>query len=145
MARVPNQFVDPATNETYNWPINHSSEDSMGKKRNIRHSAPTMNTGLNRQQGAPDPMVMRWKGTILTRAQHQAFLYWFEKCETQTIHVVDFHGNRAEIIITNYDPTRRPVLMNRRDPVNAPNVVWDYTLEMEVVSFIAGDWAGVTP
>jgi hypothetical protein len=145
MARTPNQFIDPRTSETYDWPINHHTEESMGKKRNIRHSAPTMLTGLNRQQGAPDPLILRWTGTILTRAQHQAFLAWYTKCDTQTIHVVDFHGNRFEVIITNYDPKRRSVLMNRHDPVNAPNVVWDYTIEMEVVTVVSGDWVGVAP
>jgi hypothetical protein len=145
MARVANKFIDPKTGETYSWPINHSSEESMGQKRNIKHSAPTMNTGLNRQQGAPDPMLIRWKGTILTRAQNQAFLQWYAKCDNQTIHVEDFHGNRFEVIIVNYDPTRRPVMMNRHDPVNAPNVIWDYAMEMEVVSIVSGDWVGVTP
>lgn len=145
MARVANRFIDNATSETYDWPLNHHTEESMGRKRNITHSSPTAHTGLNRQQGANDPMNLRWKGTILTRAQLQAFNVWWEKCETRTIDIIDFHGNHFEVIITNFDPTRRPVLMNRHDPVNAPNVVWDYTIEMEIVTIKAGDWAGVTP
>lgn len=142
---IPNVFYDPSTGETYNWPLNHSSEDSLGKHRNIRFSAPTSHEGLLKQQADTEPMYLRWKGTILTRAQLRAMIYWYQKCEDHTIQITDPMDNGFEVLISYFDPVRRAVAFNNKDPENAPYVVWDYTIEMLVVTIIKGDWVGVTP
>ncbi len=145
MPRTPNVFTNPATGETYQWPINHASENAAGKKRNITYSAPTDQNGLLPQQGDDDPLVLSWTGTMLTKAQHDAFWQWYALSRTQTIYISDFAGNTWEVTITNFQPQRRAVARNPRDPLNAPTWVYDYTIEMAVVSIISGGMMVIRP
>lgn len=139
------QFVDPQTGETYNFHVNHSDEDDSGRTRDIQHSANTGLTGLVRQQGNQTPLLMRWRGSILHTAQHEALWRWFQKCEDRTIILNDFAGDSYEIIITSFQPLRKRGENN--NDANAPLWYWSYTLEMEVVRVIDGALAdaGVTP
>jgi hypothetical protein len=145
MARTPNRFTDPWTGSYYDWPINHSEEEAFGKTRNIDHTAPTSGLGLIRQQGDDTPMAVKLSGTIFHKAQHQAFIGWLEKSRTQTIYFRDFTGETFEVIVTAYQPTRQRTIRNPRDFANAPYHYWHYTLEMDVVRFIDGDWSVALP
>lgn len=145
MARTPEYFIDPTNGNTYQWDINHNAEDSTGKKRTIGHSAPTGKIGLNRQQGDSSPLTLKWKGSILKQSQLTQFIAWWQLCEFHSIHVQDFEGNRYEVIITDFQPTRIRLALNRRDLVNMPFHKYEYTLEMEVLSIVSGVWAGVSP
>lgn len=154
MTRVANVFIDPTTNETWSWPINHNDETGTaaksggqgGLERNYTISAPT-SLGISiRQQAADDPISLSWKGTALTRAQHQQFLRWWEKCSHYSIILQDFSGDKFEILITAYIPTRKAVAGNRNDLANAPLWVYDYQIDMDVIACISGDYAtaGIT-
>lgn len=148
MARSPNTFVDPAgIRPTYAWAINHLTEEPGGKHRNVRSSAPTALTGLNQLQGDEDPLVLRWKGSILTRAQLVEMWHWFALSRDRTIYLYDFAGDGAEVLFTHFDPQRIALAANHADPVHAPLWKWEYTAEFTVVTFLAGPMfeAGVSP
>jgi hypothetical protein len=145
VARSPNQFVDPANRlAPFVWPINHNEEQAVNKSRQMSDGASTDNVGLIPQQGAPTPMVLQWKGSILTKAHLDAMLQWWELCETQTIYVQDFSSAIYEVLITDFDPQRVAVVRNPRDPANAPTWYWTYTLTMRVLQVLSGDWLGVS-
>lgn len=145
MARVPNVFTDPATGNTYSWPLNHDTEDQTGKKRNVSHSAPTNAIGLNRQSSDSSPLILTWKGKILQQSQLTAMLSWWQICESRSIYIQDFEGNKYEVIIVDFEATRVRMALNRRDLVKMPQHIYEYTLQMEVLAILAGVWAGVTP
>jgi hypothetical protein len=145
MTRIPNIFTNPVNNATYSWPINHNEENEFGKSRQMGDGAPTSSMGLIPQQGASTPMVLEWKGVILTKAHLLQMIFWYQLCESQTIYVSDAAGNKYEVLITDFTEQKKPAAFNPRDPTNAPYWTWDYTLTMRVVRVISGEWAGVTP
>lgn len=145
MPRVAWRFTNPANAATYDLAINPSEEEPFGKTRNVEHSAPTGLTGLVRQQGDDTPLVLKASGTILTKAQLTTMIAWFQLCRSQTIYLRDHAQDSFEGIITSFLPTRKRTIRNPRDPANAPEWYWTYTLEFEVVRILAGTWAGVTP
>lgn len=140
-----NRFTDPNTGSFYDWQINHTSESSFGKARQVTESANTANTGLIKQQGDASPLKLKFQGTIMHKHQKDEFERFWELCESQTIIFKDFAGNEYEVLITVFDPTRHATVRNEKDPANAPLWYWTYEIEMEVVRIIKGDWEGVTP
>lgn len=152
MTRVANKFIDPAgVMATWSWPINHHDETGSagrgggqgGVGRNYTVSAPTSLGIIIRQQAAPSPMSLSWKGTALTRAQHQTFLAWFAVCKHHSIIVEDFSGDQFEVLITAYIPSRKPVAQNRNDMSNASTWVYDYQIDMDVITAVRGDYVGL--
>lgn len=146
--RRANIFTDPNNvRPAYTWPLNHHTEEPVGKHRNVRFSAPTAHIGLVRHLADTDPLILRWKGTILTRAQLVEMLAWFQLCESQTVYIEDFAGDKYETTIVHFDPVRSALTRNLRDPVNAPYWKWEYTIEFDIINIIAGPWAeaGVLP
>lgn len=146
MAR--NIFSDPAAVlSDYSWRINHSEEEEGGQSRDVDHTANTGLTGLVRQQGAAEPAILQYKGTILHRAQVVEMLKWFEACRTRTIIFQDFAGDRYEVLITSFKPQRLRAAKNNSDYANAPLWYWKYSMTMEVLTFLTGVYAeaGVTP
>lgn len=147
--RISNRFIDPVTGFFYDWAINHNDETGSpskgggqgGVSRNFTISAPT-SLGLHiRQQAADDVISFSWKGTALTRLQHQEFLAWYHLCSSHSIYLRDFSGDTFEVMITAYIPKRRRVSANRNDPVNAPLWVYDYQIDIDVIASVAGDYA----
>lgn len=145
MTRVANRFLNPWTGDTYDWPVNHAEEESFGKSRNIDHTAPTSGQGLIRQQGDDSPMGIRLSGTVFHKAQHQAFINWFNLSRTQTIYWRNFDLEEFEVIFTGYLPQKKRTLRNPRDFANAPYHYWTYTMEFDVVRFISGVWVATLP
>lgn len=147
VSRTPNVFTDPATGETYAWQFNHLTEGG-GLARNLTVSSPTSLGILIRQQAADGAVTLAWSGTALTRHQHQQFLLWYQKCKHHSIFLTDFAGDQFEVVITAYDPKRKAVAVNPRERNSTPSVgaplwVYDFTLTMEIIRAIAGDYAGV--
>lgn len=138
-------FINPRNGEQYEWQVGHKSEEPTPKTRQISESANTNNTGLVKQQGDVQPLVLKYSGSILHKHQNQEFWRWYQLCETQTIFFRDFAGNEYEVIITDYAPKREPTIRNPKDFKNAPLWFWQYTLTMEVVRVISGELAGLTP
>lgn len=144
MSRVANKFINPATGDTYEWQINHHEEGEFGRSRAISRTAMSKSgTGLGRQQGDDSPMVQQLKGVILRKAQRDTFIAWYALCQTQTIYFEDFAGERYEVIIASFKPTRRAVARNHQDLANMPTWVYDYTMDLEVIRALTGPWAGV--
>lgn len=145
-----NIFHDPAgVRPDYPWTRNHNKEDTFGKRRNIEQSAPTLGAGatgvgLVKQQSDEDPLVFKLGGRIVTEEQHQQFVQWYALCGLQTIYYYNYAGDNYEVIITAYEPTRVPVAKNPADP-SIPFHVYDYSLEMEVITVWSGPWTAVTP
>lgn len=138
MAR--NQFIDPrGVRPTYNWAINHSEEDNFGRSRNIEYTART-GEGLVMQQGDEPPVLIRIRGTILTKAQVQEMIAWYTLCKEQTIYFKDFAGDEYEVLITSFQPTRQRNVGNLRDQANAPYWHWTYEMQMDVVTVRSGVW-----
>lgn len=137
-----NRFTNPANGQVYDWPINHSEEQDAGQDKNIEHSGNTGRVGLVRQQGDRTPYVLSFSGTIFHRAQHQQMEWWSSLTNYQSIYFRDFDGNEAEVIITRYKAIRHRTIKNPRDP-GAPLHYWTYTIDMEVLRFIAGDLVGM--
>lgn len=134
-----NRFTDAATGSFYDWHVNHHSEQAFGRDRTIDHTANTQNVGLVRQQGAKTPFVMNLGGTILHKAQHQAMWAYFELCEFRSIHFRDAMLDEYEVLITKFQPVRKPTAFNHNDP-SIPYHYWTYEgLEMEVLSFVSGE------
>jgi hypothetical protein len=144
MAYGRNRFIDNLTAETYDWPVNHSEEERMGKERTVAHGAPTGNLGLIRQQGESQPMVLQLTGTIFHASQHAAMWNWFERCQSRTIDFIDTAGDHYEVLITSFMPQRRRTLSNPRDPSIRLHY-WSYTIAMEVLDFKSGALQDVTP
>jgi len=148
--RTPNVFTNPKTGATYSWAINHAEEEATGKDRTFEHTAPTAHgsdpgVGLIRQQGSEGPMVLKYSGTILSLAQHQEFVAWFNLCRTQSIWFRDFAGDEYEVIISSYAPKRERVMHNPRGGETARNFIIRYSISMEVLAIRSGMWAGTKP
>lgn len=145
MTRSANYFLDPATSETYAWPLNHNEEEEVSKQRSIEHTAPTSGVGLIRQQGDEDPLVFKLSGHILTYAQVRKFITFYNRCRSRTIYWVDWTGDTYEVLITRFAPKRVRTQRNARDLEKAPDNYWSYTLEMEVVRVVDAIWDGAAP
>lgn len=136
--RVPNQFIDPAgVVPTYLWDVNHDEEEGFGKSRAIEHTANTGNTGLVRQQGSQEPMLLKLSGTILKLDQYNKFWLWWTLCDYRTFHYQDFTGFRAEVLITDFQPKKVRAAKNNRGGTDNPLHYWKYTMTMEVITFVA--------
>lgn len=143
MAR--NSFYDPITDTTYVWQRNHAEEDPSGLTRNVSASSTTGSTGMVRQQGERQPFQKKVKGKIVHRAQFQAFLAWYEKCENQTIIFTDWDGQQWEVQITDFQWSRvRRLKASAPDPAMQDHSI-DYTMTLDVYRMVAGDMAGVSP
>lgn len=138
-------FIDPKTGNQYVWLVGHDEEASVGKTRAITHSANTQNTGLIRQQGDVAPLVLKYSGKILHLSQYEEFWKWFQLCETQTIYFKDYFGEEFEVLITSFEPIRKPTVKNPKDFTNMPLHYYVYTLTMEIVKVRAGALVGLSP
>lgn len=141
MARVANRFTNPANDNYYDWVINHQEEEDVGLGRSIEPTASTSGVGgLVIQQGADDPMVLSYRGTILEEAQHEEFIDWSNLCKTQTIVFKDFAGEEYEVLMT-YRSRRERVAHNPRGGTAAPLHIWRFSMTMHVVQALSGAWA----
>jgi hypothetical protein len=133
-----------AGGSTYQWLINHTEEEEFGRRRNIDHSAPTSGIGHIRQQGDDEAMVLSLTGHILHRSQYVEMFKWFDRSRKETIQFRDFDMQEFEVIITSFRPVRKRTLRNPRD-TSIPHHYWDYSMEMEVITFLDGDLEDMKP
>lgn len=141
--RTPNVFYDPISHLSYGWPLNHKTEEPMGRSRQMGTGARTDNIGLVPQQGAATPLVMNWKGRILTLDQLTQMVWWWRSSDFNSIYALTFRDELYEVVVTDFTPQVVAVAENRSDLVNAPRNVWDYTLIMRVLTAFNGPWAQV--
>lgn len=138
-----NEFENPSTGTKYAWAINHSEEEEVGKARSVESGANTANTGLIPQQADDQPLVLRYSGTIFSKAQIEQMVAWYNLCVTQTIYFHDFAGESYEVLITSFKAERKRTVKNPRDFKNAPLWYWKYVIEMRVIRVIDGIWSSV--
>lgn len=145
-APAPGAPYDPPRNvliyqgTEYEWPINHSTEDTMSLGHTAQHSAPNPAVTVVRQQSAAGPLLYRLQGTILDPAQRTALQAFFDDCEsaTSTEPVVFRHadGDEYEVVLTSLDMPAEKVGVNPQFP--ALYHVWRPKLEMLIVHVRAG-------
>lgn len=129
-------FIDPNTDDEYEFDINHNEEKEFGRKTAIEDTAPTSGVGFVRQQGEPEPLRLGWQGTILKQSQYEAMWDYYDLCRTQTIQIQDFTSVTYEVIITAFNPVRKRCASNPRGGTTNPTWFWTYDLEMEVIQEI---------
>lgn len=135
------RFRDLSTGETYEWHVNHDSEEQSGRARAINVTPNTAATEGLKSQGDQSPLVLSWSGTILHRAQHTAMWHFFELCQWYTIELRDFDGQTYEVVISAFKPQRIRG-ENKNDP-STPHHYWKYTIEFTIINLLSGDLAGV--
>lgn len=99
-------FLDTTTSTTYEFAINPSNGGNPVYKKNIAQQntvAPGGKTLLF--EGADSPQELSWDGTVLTQAQHEMFITWFQK--RHQVQLTDDLGRSFMIYITEYTPTRQ--------------------------------------
>jgi hypothetical protein len=124
----------------YSWYVNYQEESGFGGRRDLEISANTAGTGVIIQQGGEQPVMISLTGKFPTKAQHQAFIAFFRRCQVTTVHFVDFEDQRYEVIITAYDGRRVRAARNLRGGNDAKLHYYEYTMEMQVLRTISGDW-----
>lgn len=133
MSYVRARFRDPAAIlSDYVWQVMWDEEEGEELTRNLERTAVTGGVGVVRQQGEPTPGLFRFSGTILHKAQYDAFKAYFAACETRTVFFRDFDDTEYEVFITKFNPKRRRTLKNPRDASIALHF-WEFEIEMEKV------------
>ena len=136
-----NRFVHPNNAADFlEW--GHETEDATEKLRQVERTANTAGVRLVRQQGDDGPLIFRYTGTIMRRADYRKFWYFFMLSRTQTIYFRDFDGNEYEVQIIAFRPTRTRTLRNMRDS-SIPHHYWKFAIEIEVLRVISGDLLGL--
>lgn len=140
--RRPNRLYNPVSGLSYAWAINHSEESPLTVRRQYEAGGRTT-VGLSRQQAPGDPLQLTLRGTILDPAQKDVLDTFYADCDDNTLIYEDYALQAYEVIITSWEPRAERVA---RNPVTSGLIVWRFTIEMEVVSVIAGSLvtAGVT-
>lgn len=129
-----NTFTDPRTSDEYAWERNHSPDgvDARGFTRQIDHGATVGGLTVVRQQGADQPMTLSYRGVILEQDHHDAMVGWARLGRLQTIYFEDVLGDKFEVLVTSFQST--PYSLSQAAHA------WEYTLEMEVITVLAGTW-----
>lgn len=116
---------------TYEFEINHWTEEDTDQRRNITRTAPTSGVGFVRQQGESAPQTMKYAGTIMTTTQYNAMQSYYLACSLRTVFFRDYLGTEYEVLVTTFATLKQAVLGQNRDP--ALKHIWKYRLEMEVI------------
>lgn len=131
-----NQFKDPRTGSVYVWQENHREEQGGAVVRAVTAEQPTIGRWRTvrsiRQQGSSDLTIFKLAGTVPTRAQHDAFLYYLELSIAQTIYFIHAAGGIFECQLSDYEPLRKYVV---RGP-HGENYIWDYTMQIDVIAVL---------
>lgn len=127
MARIPWQFFDPTTNASYEWEINPNDDGSLQYEKTVNYKATAAPSGKTVIfEGRDAPKSTSFSGVVLTEAQYNAMVEWFNK--RHQIQITDDLGRVFMIYITKFSPKRK---LSRTYP-------WrhDYTCDYIIV-----DWA----
>lgn len=131
---MQNRFKDPADASTYTWHVNHREEEKRLESQ-YTWSSSTGGSPLP-QFGGRKPEVWTMRGTILHRAQHDAFETWLALGDEHTIYFRDCDGVEFEAMILSYAPQKIAGL-NKNDPVNMPRFYYRYELQLLVLGEVA--------
>lgn len=129
---VKNRFLDPETGDDYTWHINHGwdGDDNQGIENSVTWTSTTAGVQIP-QFGSARPQIWTLRGTILHRAQHEAFLGWAALASDRSIYFRDFDSVEYEVFIQKYSWQRVGVSRNLSDDTMQFNI-FRYTLELVV-------------
>lgn len=101
------QFSDTETAQSYTFEISPREGGNRSRKKNIQTQSSLSGTGQTiLYEGRDEVESFDFSGVLLTQAQHDAFIEWFNK--RNKINVTDEAGNTTTVYITEYSPTRGP-------------------------------------
>lgn len=99
------QFDDPVSLETYTFAINPSEGGSPGYNKRfdfIATAAPDGRTLVF--EGRDEPQELTFSGTLLTEAEFNAFVEWYQK--RYQVLITDDLGRQFHIIVKSFVPVR---------------------------------------
>lgn len=141
MAYGRDTLVDPSgAVGAYVFDIGHDEEDEFGSTTAIERTANTAGTGLVMQAGEPSIDPIRITGKAMKLSQYQKLVAFERQSKLNTLIWTDFFGDSYEVVISSFKAKRVRTLFNRRDPANMRYHIYQYTLEMTVVTVRAGAW-----
>lgn len=141
IGRIANRLYNAAAGVSFAFAINHSEEEPLVLRRQYEPGAPAT-VGLSRQQAA-DTLRLTLRGTILDPAQKTALDTLYDFCEQDTLAYEDYARELYEVVIVSWDARPERVA---RNPLTSGLFVWRFSLELEVVTVLAGSLfnSGVT-
>ena len=99
-------FYDPNTLVEFTVPINPNSVSDPDRKKKIKETPTLSKDGtVLLVEGREDAPTMKWSGTILTKAHHDAFIEWYKK--SYSVRVTDDNGDEQWVFITGYSSERQ--------------------------------------
>lgn len=105
--RIPWIFYDPVTFESYAWPVNPRTGAAPSYRKNVTKKATTGAGGaVLIFEGADQPQSFNFSGTILTEAQYNVMIEWWEK--RRIITITDDLGRDWNVYFESFEPTREP-------------------------------------
>lgn len=132
-----NRFKDPANGDTYDWHINQGWDGEEDVNDYAFSWASTTGGAALPQFGGAKAQIKTLRGTILHLAQHTEFLAWAALSQEHTIYFRDVDGNEFEVVILAYRPRRIGVLKNWSDPVNMPQYIYRYEMQLLMMGEVA--------
>lgn len=116
-------LFDPTTNETFTFASNPSEGGERSWEKNITIQSTTAPDGRTiLAEGRDKPGEITWKGVVLSKAERDMFVTWFQK-RTQLKRTNDY-GDEDWIYITKFTPTRKHVVSRQ------------YKAEYDVAAFV---------
>jgi hypothetical protein len=104
-ARIPWIFTDPFTAETYSMEVNPNEFSETHQKKISFEVAAAPGGKTLVFEGNADPVKYSVSGTLLTEAQYNAMMTWYEK--RVQIQIQDDLGRTFTVYITSFSPTRK--------------------------------------
>jgi hypothetical protein len=138
--RPRDRFTNPRTGETYDFAINHFTEDVRRAAFDAELGAPNPDVGLVRQQGSEGIAPLSISGMIVDPAQNARFEAFFAECEDDELVFHDALGDEALVLIESYDSQLQRTPRNPHDP--NLRLWWRYTLVMTIIEVRAGSFVG---
>jgi hypothetical protein len=141
-------FTNPATGDSYVWPVNPGPQDITQptlKQRQIERTSNTANVGATKQQGDDGPLIFHWEPLVFHEAHEQALWQWYALCKGQSIYLTDFAGDVYEGQIITLGRQQIGALAGPGD-TQERGFYCKYVFEFEVWRLVSGllATAGVT-
>lgn len=100
---------DPLLAETWTFAVNPSEGGEPTRKKTVTSQSTTAPDGRTiLTEGLSPPLEISWKGVILTLAERDIFISWFNK-QYQVLLTNDI-GEQYWIYIDQFNPTRKRVI-----------------------------------
>jgi hypothetical protein len=99
-------LYDPLIPETFTFAYNPNDGGIPGYAKNITHQETTAPDGRALlMEGRDPPQELSWKGVLLTQAERDNFIHWFQK--RNQVQLTNDLGEQFWIYIDRFTPTRK--------------------------------------